>query len=153
MSAIRPTIASVAALHMVRRASERRQAPSVAPVPAQPPATPRIQTTAELMARRDALRVEIAAAQTAVRGSNCGTANRRRLVEVVERLHRESAENKALLAVAASGHSSPTAVRIIVDLLEIIDRKQDIGPPFTDAECATLDGAAQWLEANGVSER
>ena len=43
--------------------------------------------------------------------------------------------------------------KIIVALLDIIDRYQDSGAPLTDMEIEDLDGAAKWLEMNGAGDR
>lgn len=150
---LRVTLADVGAR---RRAQLARPAPPPLVAPAAPAApatpTPAPAPLETLDARRAALTAKIARLQRDMHGKP----PRRRAalgVEMVSTQAALTAINAEMRAQRGATGGNEVPLRIVVELLAILDRAQDAGFVRDDAEHAEMDAAAGWLEANGRGQR
>lgn len=107
---------------------------------------------ASLDARRTALTDTIARIQRDMRGAS----RQRRAALGAEMVATQAAlttVNAERRALSGATGALDVPLRLVTDLLEILDRAQEAGFARTDAEHATMDAAAGWLNANGRGER
>jgi hypothetical protein len=107
---------------------------------------------AAVEARRSALTAKVARIQREMASAK-GKAREALGVEMVATQAALTAVNAERRELSGATGALDVPLRLVTDLLEILDRAQEAGFARTEAEHALMDAAAGWLEAQGRGQR